>query len=187
MAICITYGSKEKTVEQRTIGRQHPLLDDNWQSVVKGLIDISKKYDDTAPKKKSNYRQLQAECKALGIKASGSAACLENRLVRHAQGALTDADYSKSKTKAKKEKPSDTFGLSYRQAQRLVKWCKENVVGVDNLPLVRNSGWENVLMNVAFLCTTEHFRAIMATKGNRKELTDYIGAKSQTYLDELGV
>lgn len=173
-------------IEHKTIGKSHATLDSNWESVVQGLMDIDKKYQ-AKTKAKSTYRELQAQCKTLGLKASGKTTALENRLVRHAKGTLTESDYNKTKTKAKKERPSDTFGLSYRQAQRLVKWCKENVAHSDALPIIKNTGWDNIMLNIQYLCTTEHFRSIMSTPKNRKALTEYLGVKSQTFLQELGV
>jgi hypothetical protein len=172
--------------QHRTIGKTHTTLDPNWETVARKAT-IKRLFEETATKPKSTYRQLQAQCKELGLKASGKTVALEARLVRHAQGTLTDSDYPKSKAKAKTDRPTDTFGLSYRQAQKLVKWCKENVVGADTLPLQKNTGWANVLANVSLCCTTEHFRAIMENSKTRKTLTEHLGVKSQTYLQELGV
>lgn len=188
MLVITNANTSKQTVEHKTIGKCHKALMTDSQlnkALVEGLIEIDKKH--TQPKPKSNYRQLQTRCKELGIKASGSTACLETRLVRHSQGTLTDSDYPKTKARAKSAKPTDTFGLSYRQAQRLVKWCKENLYNISDLPLVKNIGWDNVLLNVGFLCTTDAFRTLLSNTKTRKELTEYLGVKSQTYLEELGV
>lgn len=170
-------------VEHRQIG-----VSQLNKSIVEGLLKIDK------PKAKRTYRQLQAQCKELGIKASGSTACLENRLVRHAQGTLTEADYPKAKRAKKAKAKVDTFGLSYRQAQKLVSYLKANMPNgtVLECELVKNVGWDNVLQNLEALARTAAFRNLFSgndvgTVRRRKDVTEHIGCKSQTYLEELGV
>lgn len=144
----------------------------------------------------SEYRYLQAQCKALGIKANGSTNALKVRLDLHNQGILAADEYTKVKVSkpraAKTAKVKEAcFGLNYRQTQRLVKWFKDNMPS-NLLPadLAKNTGWANVKAN-AERCLTSHGWAAKLNDKQVQMLTDYIGIidgdQLVTFLEESGL
>lgn len=148
----------------------------------------------TEAKTPSVYRDLQGQCKGFGLKANGSTALLKDRLEAHFNGTATPDMYAKVKT----SKPRGTakvkescFGLTYKQAQRLVKWCKDNMPS-NLLPadMARNTGWTNVKHN-AERCLTAHGWCAKLNDKQVQMMTDYIGiideAQLNVFLDESGL
>jgi hypothetical protein len=142
-----------------------------------------------ANKKPSNYRALQAQCKALGLKANGSTAVLQARLDNP-----QPTDYAKVKPapKAKTAKvKTECFGLTYRQTQRLVSWFKANMPK-NYMPvgLLKNIGWDNVKHN-AELMMTAHGWAAGLNDRSVQQLVDYCGiidaTQLATFLESTGL
>jgi hypothetical protein len=128
-----------------------------------------------------SYRELQAVLKGMGLKASGSTADLTARLERARTETTVESDYPKKRKSSGKGKrstkaptPKRTWnGLSYRQAQHLVKWGRENIVGFE--PPARNTGWDNVSANCDELLNCEHFWTVLNDNATATELKDLTG------------
>ena len=142
-----------------------------------------------ANKKPSVYRTLQAQCKALGLKANGSTATLQARLDNP-----QPSDYAKVKPapKAKTAKvKTECFGLTYRQTQRLVSWFKANMPK-NYMPttLVKNIGWDNVSANANAMLMAHGWAAGLNDR-SVQQLVDYCGIinpdQLATFLESTGL
>ena len=137
------------------------------QQVIDAAAQVAKR--NAAPKTTPalTYRELQAQCKALGLKASGKRAELEARLtglgtvtvelnptpspesgVRSSKRD-TKADHGAIVApKARKSKSRTHHGLTYREAQQCVTYLRTNCCGFAGAELARNIGWDNVAANL---------------------------------------
>lgn len=109
------------------------------------ILQKSKSIDGKGIHRNPTYRELQRECKAKGLKAIGKRAVLEARLQRHAKGTTGDADYCKASRSGKAGKApcrATQRTISYRTAQRVVKYWCENLPGFD--PCAKRTGWSNL-------------------------------------------
>ena len=134
-----------------------------------------------APKKPSVYRELQAQCKALGLKANGSTAVLQARLNKPQDGDYIKVKTTKTRAKTAKVK-TQCHGLTYRQTQRLVSWFRSNMPK-NYMPttLVKNIGWDNVSANANAMLTA-HGWAANLSKRSVQELVDYCGIINESQL-----
>jgi hypothetical protein len=72
-------------------------------------------------------------------------------------------------------KPTNELTLSYRQAQKFVTWCRENVARAKEVP-GKNSGWGSVRLLMVGITGTLQYAALF--KGNNKltnELAAHLG------------
>lgn len=119
------------------------------------------------------YRELQQACAKVNLKANGSREALLERLEAHVMGTATPDMYKKAKAKkgtkkgkvevknpsaVAQEKRDTASTLTYRQAQRLVKYGSENVVGFEKAH--KNAGWDNVKANLELLLNCDHFKKL---------------------------
>lgn len=109
------------------------------------ILQKSKAIDGKGIHRNPTYRELQRQCKDLGLKAVGKRAVLEARLERYRDGSTGDADYPKSNRTGKGNKaPSRATqrAISYRIAQRVIKYWCENLPGFT--PCAKRTGWSNL-------------------------------------------
>lgn len=196
MAILIKHATNGRTVEHRTIGKLHPTLCEDHQlnQLAKDqLREIAERHvisDDTTGYTDMSYRQLQHECKKRGLKAVGKTAVLVNRLKRDDVGQLTDEDKPKHKSRNKTSaiiESGKSYGLTYRQAQKLVSYLKKQLPGISELSLPKNCGWTNVLQCIDILARTDAFRAVFGKRVFQKEVEALLELKCSTIWQELGV
>lgn len=147
-----------------------------------------------AAKAPSQYRALQAQCKVYGLKANGSTSILQDRIRAHETDTASVDMYAKvksAKTRGPAKIKESCFGLTYRQTQRLVKWCKDNMPS-NLLPadMAKNTGWANVKHN-AERCLTAHGWCAKLADRHIQQLCDYCGiidpAQLETFLTESGL
>jgi hypothetical protein len=144
-----------------------PLPVHNERQIVAGMKADSKavdtaKLNDVAPTKiKQTVSDLKAILKGFGLKVSGKKAELLARLERHATGTLLDGDKPRHRAASVKGKrhAHTCNGMTYRQAQRFVKFAKENLVGYE--APCKNCGWDNIEQNIEAILDNEHFWALM--------------------------
>lgn len=127
------------------------------------------------------YREAQKLCGMVGLKASGSHDLLTQRWSAYVKKETTP-DMLKSKPKEKRR----YLGLSYRQAQRLVKWCRESFTSnqLAKLKLQRNTGWDRVEQNCDALLDSEAFWEYVENDKYAEELNEFLGTEFIVNADD---
>ena len=141
---------------------------------------------------RKTYRELQAVAKAAGVKANGSKEDIIERICdpTNPENMLKPTGKKGKKTRAANKngkcvtvqaatKPAPTAAPSftYKQAQRFVKWAKENVNW--DAP-AKNSGWDNIRTNAKSLLTNSHFQRLVQKKDVLKELCELFNMEPAT-------
>ena len=139
---------------------------------------------------RKGYRDLQAIAKQLGVKANGSKDTLIDRICDPTnpenqpkptgkKGKKTRAANKNGKcvTVQAATKPAPTTSFTYKQAQRFVKWAKDNVNW--DAP-AKNCGWDNIRTNAASLMDSSHFQRLVQKKDVLKELCELFNMEPAT-------
>ena len=131
---------------------------------------------------RKGYRDLQAIAKQLGVKANGSKDTLIDRICdptnpenmlkptgKKGKKARAERKNGKCVTTVPATKPAPTTSFTYKQAQRFVKWAKDNVNW--DAP-AKNSGWDNIRTNAKSLMANSHFQRLVQKRDVLKELCE---------------
>lgn len=113
------------------------------------------------------YREVQAAAKVLNVSAKG---CKDDIILRG-----IDHKHNQKKAATKQRRLYDET-LTYRQAQRLVKWYRENVPAA-NATLIKNIGWDNVAANCDAILDDQEFWNYVNQDEYANELNEFIGAE----------
>lgn len=113
------------------------------------------------------YRTLQNRCSALGLKAVGKRAVLEDRLRRYETHTTTDADYPKTKQHKHGK-------IAYRNAQKVIKYFCDNLPGFHASH--KRSGWDNLLAIAIELDDANAIERTCNTEGTEhKQMVVFLG------------